>query len=1377
MNGAWVADRTERARDARRQRMVSLVVVVAVVALNLAQQPGLITFDTKLDLQFNPGAFLSRSLNVWNGDWTLGGLQNQASGYLVPMGPVFWLGAVAHVPMWIWERLWTAALMLLAYFGTVRLARNWPGINAAGAVLAGLTYMLAPRVLITVGGLSGETLPSVILPWTLLPLVLYLRGRLPTLAAFVLSAATIPWMGGQNATLVIACLILPGLLLLLVSGRTLLRRVRDTLAWTGLALVASLWWIIPLVVMGGYAPPFLNFIESASNTASRIGWLNSFRGTSHWVAFFPGGDSAGWVGGYELVSSATLLVTTVLVAGAGLLGLAQPTLWARRTLVISLLIGLAVLTMGSAEPAGSVLGGQWLEFLDSSLAALRNVHKFDPIVRLPLSLGLGAFVTAGIPQLLAGIRSLSVRGRTLVGTFATGALVLLVCAAAQPAASGDLRVADGVRDISPSWRQAIAFLQAQSGPSGVMVLPGSGFAVQTWGRTIDEPIQVLDGPPWTVRSQSTVANAGTLRLLDAIENQVAAGHPIQGFASALRRMGITYVVLRNDLVPDANNAASAAAVRASVSEDSGLRHVADFGRTADGYPEVEVLALADDGQDPRVSITDSADSVVVQGGPEVVNDLAELGLVAPHRDVMLADEPGAEDQVRPADIVTDSNRRVERSFARIIDGVSGPMTADERYRVDRPIHDFVGDSVPTATTVAEYEGARLVTASSSGGYADVLGAIRTDEHPYAAFDASAFTAWTTSPFVSPIGQWIEVQYNEPVEPRPVALLFDNRGGADVSKVRLTTDAGSVDATVGTDGVAQGVQLPAGLTTSLRMTVLAQRPSAAREVRLANFSVGGEKIRRTLRVPGEVTPGSTMLFRSEEPRRGCLTDGSAVTCSAAWERETPETPGFDRTVTVAEGGTWRLHGRVVATNGPTLDRLFEPLSPRQVRVEASSTYAGDPAVVGANAFDGRDDTSWYASPFDRKPTLQLSWKRPRTITSVKALLGADQPGELPGTLVVDPMEDGIKPQLVATSGDFAGLMRPVRTKRLQISVLPDEQRGTVGIGELKIGGLAALRHETEPDTPTGQACGFGPKIEVDGRTVDTKIVGTIKDVVDGAELSLEPCGDDAVHLAAGTQRIRVTNPAGFAVSRLWLEPAAPTSPTAPTVGGGSSVHVLSWSPTTRSVKVRSSGQAVLSMAQSVNRGWEARVGGKLLTPITVDGWKQGWRLPAGTSGNVSLQYAPQSMFQWGIVVGFSLAAGLTLLALMLLVRSAGRGSRRRRASRRATSVRPVGLLPVAPTRPARGPHRLLMMIGAASLALVSVPLGVGALAGFAFRRLSLAAISAACASGVAAATVVTLADVGGPRNPPVVADVITAVVVGLVAGRALFGEDELGPDLE
>lgn len=1335
--------------------LVSLGVTVGVLILNLVQQPGLVTFDTKLDLQFDVTGFLSRSLDVWTGDWTLGGLQNQAYGYLVPMGPAFWLGDLIHAPMWMWERLWTAAVMLLAYFGAVRLARSWPGISAAGAVLAGLTYMLAPRVLTTVGGLSGETLPSAILPWTVLPLVLYLRGRLPAWVAILWSAATIPWMGGQNATLVVACLIFPGLLLLLTDGRRWRRRIGDAAAWTGAALLASLWWIVPLLLMGEYAPPFLSFIESAVNTASQTGWLTSFRGTSHWVAYFPGGGSAGWVGGWELASSAVLLLTTLAVAGFGLLGLLEPSLWARRVLVASMLVGLAVLTVGSPEPAGSVFGRDWLEALDSWLAPLRNVHKFDPLVRLPISLGMGAFVATAVPRLVARARRLPAGRRGAGAVVVTVSLAVLVGAAAQPAASGELRAADGAVAISSSWQQTVQFLNEQEGHVGVLVLPGTIFSVQTWGRTIDEPIQVLSAPPWASRSQSAVAPAGTLRLLDAIENQIAAGHPIDGFAASLRRLGITHVVVRNDLEPADTDAPPVPVVMSSVRGSSELTPVADFGSTDDGYPAIEVLALQDDGRDLRVSLDDWDRRVVVQGGSESVNDLAQAGLLADDEPALLAGAPGGAEPEEPVDIVTDSNRRVERSFGRITDAVSGVMTPDDAFRLGRPAHDFTGGSVPEATTDAEYEHVTSITASSSGGYADILGPIRPDEHPYAAFDRSGFTGWTTAPLASPIGQWIEAGFAVPVKLGPVGLIFDSGQGADVSRVRLTTDNGSVDADVGPDGIASSIELPDGTTRTLRVTVLEVRGDA-RQVRLVNVAIGGLDIRRTLRVPGDVTAETSMFFSSEETRRACVVVDTRVECAGSWQRQTPETPGFDRTVNVTESGEWRIGGRAIATSGATLDRLFAPLSRRQVEVEVTSSYAGDPAVVGANAFDGRPDTSWYASPFDAAPGLQLSWRQPRTITRVSALLGSDQPGVLPELLAVDPMTPGSRAQVVATTGPRAGFLKPVRTSRLRITAFADPQRTVgVGIGELEIDGLDDLRHTPDPTSPTGVVCGFGPTLEVGGRTVETRIEGDLSEVVTGAELTLVPCDDQPIPLGPGTQRIRVTNGDGFAVSRLWLEPAVPAAVPA---ASETDVRVVSWAATERTIAVDTDRAAVLSVSQSENLGWQAHLDGKPLDRVVVDGWKQAWRIPAGSTGEVTLVFTPQSSFLTGIVVGLAVAALLNLAALVTLV------------LHRRRPIRPV------PTRPrpgrsaalARGPRRLLVAAGSGVLALVSFPLALGALAGYVARRRSIGEISAVCASLLLAAVVVSMVDVSSIITPPSAADVITAAVVGLVAGRVLFG---------
>jgi len=832
-------------------------------------------------------------------------------------------------------------------------------------------------------------------------------------------------------------------------------------------------------------------------------------------------------------------------------------------------------------------------------------------------------------------------------------------------------------------------------------------------------------------------------------------------------MGITHVVVRNDLDPDVTDAAPVAVVMASVAASSGLAPVAAFGQVDEGYPAVEVLAVSSDGHDPRVSMSDWDSRTVVQGGPEVVGDLTQLGLVSSDDAVLLAD--GSSDQGGAVDIATDSNRRVERSFARITDGVSGVMTADDDFRLRRPVHDFTGDSVPAATTDAEYEGAASITASSSGGYADVIGPIHPEEHPYAAFDASQFTSWATGPLADPVGQWIQVGYAEPVTPTRVGLIFDNGSGADVSRVRLTTDAGSVEATVGTDGIVPGIELPAGETRSIRMTVLDVRPGGARQVRLANVAIDSDQVRRTLRVPGQVDPGTTMLFGSELGRRACVTEAARVTCSGSWQRETPETPGFDRTVDVAASGTWQLRGRAVATNGAELDRLFAPLGEDEVAVQASSTYAGDPAVVGANAFDGRDDTSWYASPFDEAPALQLSWKQPRTIRAVAASLGADQPGELPEALVVDPM-DGSQPQLVATSGANAGTMTPVRTRKLRISVLPDAQRATaVGIGELEIRGLEDLQHTTAPDTPTGLVCGFGPTLEVGGQTVQTRVVGTIQDVVDGSELSVLPCGDP-VHIAAGTQRIRVTNPGGFAVSRIWLEPTQDAQQVA---RGQSEADVVSWSPTERRIEVSTQQEALLSLAQSDNAGWEARIDGELLEPVAADGWKQGWRVPAGTTGTVVLEFRPQRSFELGLAVGLGLAALLNVAAVVAFVLSRGRRSQRRRGIR----VAPTASRPDVAVRPRAGArtNRAVLVLGAAAMAVVSFPLAIGALAGFASRRISLGSLSAVCAAGVVVAAAMTAVEAGGPVRPPVIADVIIAVVVGLVSGRVLFGEDE--PDVE
>ncbi|NGZ99945.1 DUF3367 domain-containing protein [Nocardioides sp. W3-2-3] len=102
----------------RRSRLVACCALL--VGLALVQDPGLLVPDTKFDLVAAPGDWLTRALHVWDAEGGFGQVQNQAHGYLWPMGPFFWLLHTVGIPGWVVQRLWQSLVLCVAMAGTAK---------------------------------------------------------------------------------------------------------------------------------------------------------------------------------------------------------------------------------------------------------------------------------------------------------------------------------------------------------------------------------------------------------------------------------------------------------------------------------------------------------------------------------------------------------------------------------------------------------------------------------------------------------------------------------------------------------------------------------------------------------------------------------------------------------------------------------------------------------------------------------------------------------------------------------------------------------------------------------------------------------------------------------------------------------------------------------------------------------------------------------------------------------------------------------------------------------------------------------------------------------------------------------------------------------
>ncbi len=1318
------------------------VVAAAALFLTFAQSPGQISPDTKLDLTANPLRFLTRATNLWNSELPFGQAQNQAYGYLFPHGTFFLTGDLLGLPGWVTQRLWWALLLTVGFWGVVRVAEALGIGTRPSRLVAATAFALSPRVLTTVGAISSETLPMMLAPWVLLPVILALRGHgagVRQLAAR--SALAVALMGAVNAVATLTAALIAVIWLLCHRPNRLWWRF--TAWWLPCLLLASLWWVVALLLLGRISPPFLDFIESSGVTTQWMSLTEMLRGTASWTPFVAPNATAG----SSLVTGSVAVLATALVAAAGLAGLAMGSMPARGRLITTLLAGVTLLAIGYAGGLGSPVAQQVQAFLDAEGTPLRNIHKLDPLLRLPIALGLAHLLgrvplPGGAPrrEWLAAFAHPEKNKRVAV------AIVVLVAltAGTSLAWTGRLAPPGAFRAIPQYWHDAANWLdehnRGEPTPGRVLVVPGAPFATQVWGSSHDEPLQVLGQSPWGVRDSIPLTPPETIRALDSVQRLLAAGRPSAGLAETLAQQGISYLVVRNDLDPETSRSARPLLVHRAIDHSPGLSKVAQFGTevgpgtlagfvTDSGlrprYPAVEIYRVDSSTAMPQHGpyLVDADAMARVDGAPEALLRLNERrrsrGQV-PLGPMLLTTDAQRAGLPVPLVIVTDTPLARETDYGRVDDHSSAIRAPGDTRNTFNRVADYPAGGAQTV--YGRWSGGRL-TVSSSAADSTALPNVAPGSGPTAAIDGDPSTSWVSNALQSAVGQWLQVDFDHPVTNAVLTVTPSATAvGGQVRRIEVSTVNGTSTVRFEDTGEPLSIALPYGESPWVRITAVGTDDGSpgvqfgVTDFTLTQYDANGYAhpvdLRHTVVVPGP-PPGSTVaqwdLGSELLGRPGCAEGPDGVRCAATMALSPEEPVNLSRTLAVPEPTGVTPTVWVRPRPGPNLaDLVAEPGTTR-------AFGESDPIDVLGSAYaatDGDPNTAWTAPQqvVQHRSPPSLTVKLP-TATTVAALRLTPSTAELPAhpTLVAVDLGDG--PQVHRLDPDGGVQTIPLKagvTDSIVVSLLDWSDvidRTALGFDQVKPPGLAeitalgprgaaiaaadAARNRLRP---VHIACGDGPIIGVAGQFVQTSIHTTVGELLDGQPVTAEPCRAGPITLPAGEQELLISPGETFFVDGVQLDgPQAGEIRPAATIPA----QVEQWGADRREVGLNTApASRVLVVPESMNPGWSARTAdGTTLTPVAVNGWQQGWVVPAGTSGPLTLTFGPNSLYRVGLFGGLALLPVLLLLALLPA----------RRPPRPAEPARPWQPSPAAVTLATLG-------VGAAVSGITGVVV-VGAAIGF------------------------------------------------------------------
>jgi arabinofuranan 3-O-arabinosyltransferase len=1228
-----------------RHRLILPGLAVLAYGLAFAQRWGKLVADTKVHLYVDPGRFLSHLASAWSPTADLGHVwAGQYGGYLFPMAPWFWLGDTLGIPMWIVQRLWLGTLFFLAAWGVVRLMEaTWERDRGLAHAAAAVLFVVNPYVTVYADRTSVALLAYAALPWLLLCVNRGVRDphgwRWPAAFALVLTATG----GGVNVA--VTGWVLVGPLLLVVYE----------LRWGGLSLrsllpygwrlaaalvVASAWWVVPVLVHARYGTNFLPFTEQPGTIWGTTSVSESLRLMGFWTSYIGvgfGGRLDPFAGhGHVLLFSKPVVIAGLLVPALALGGFR----WTRRARYGPFFLGLTlvgVVIMAAGWPDGTPLrrGLTFTYNHAQALQFLRTTYKAGPLVALGLAvLGGGALsaAVARIPQLTRRVAL-------------AGAGAVLVIAAAWPLVTGNALERQLEFKVPAAWRQLAADLAHRPDGSRALVEPGQLFAFQRWGGTIDNVLPALTDHPVATRYIVPFADLRSADVQWGVDDLVGQERALPGqLRPLLDLMAVGDVVVSSDndrRRGGGQNVLETNAVLAPVLDEPGK----DYGTPRSVQPAAGRIAapakvpqLRDTplGTSGIVRVLPRGPATIVDGSAAGVEALASFDDLPDDRPLRYAADmsPAA---LRSAAVggatiaISDSNRRQAFVAARLLQNRGAVLPAGQDISADGTFLDPFGRG-SDAQTVAMQRGVARISSPFSPQTSQF-----PEHRPFAAVDGDPNTEWLGDRFLAPQRRHLDITFLAPRAVPYIDLLpySDARGITRfviVNGKLMTVHPGWNHLAL---GIARTQTLKIELFGTKRPKTGSAGGGGIRELR-----VPGMKVDELLRPPvlaeqalRGANLGRTPLeylfdrFTADRPgQRGPL--AGPAQAGLARDARDPE-PQLARTIEPPAARHWTAQAWVqVDAKAPdaAIDRLAGVTGPGSAT--SSSRFDNRPGYRASSAFDGDPATAWVGQWIPGQPAF-LQWTTRRPVTVKRLQLAA-------------PPFVARTPRVVALNGRRAsvgsdGVVRfgaPVRGTRFRLDIVlaafpggtPGRlrQRRAVAIAEVEGAGLRL----SVPRSGTLRAPCGSAAISANGAPIALRAGGDIPALDDGRPLPASGCGP--LNLPATRFDVRGL-PRTLVVDHLRLDSAPPTGIVLPGSGGTVLRQGTAGDGRRDHVRVSIDGPSWLVLGESFDKGWRARCNGNDLgAPQPIEGYANGWLVDRGCS-SVDFRFAPNNTLRLAYLI--------------------------------------------------------------------------------------------------------------------------------------------------